>query len=329
MNYVETFLVQNAIIKLMKKSLVIIRSLIVAVGLIGGGITYMYATRTLSIPPTALSTHALIASPLIAQNVDVTTSSTPASISSPYAALLAPYGACDAADSKGNPSFGVIIQPSNAVGVIATDPEGTTITPDTHIITPEEYLTEVPGKWYNSVEYVNKNGRPIRITDSPNLLRGNYNLRVVPDDKESDKELRFNLDVILPNTCIRIASSTVIADIPKEGYTLNLFDINVAAVMASDTSSTTARFGFVSYWQYISNGKAQVIFEYIYPGSPAAHAGLKRGDTVSTINGQSATTITLDQLDQIIDTNNTITITFTHENSDILNTITITKEIPK
>lgn len=311
----------------MKKSLIIIGFLILVAGLIGGGVAYMYATHNQSYPSAVLSTNASLGSSSTTQNVATISSSTLSY--SYYVALSNLYDSCDIADSGEHSSYAITIQPSNAVGVIATDPEGVAITPDTHTITPEEYLTEVPDRWYNTVESVNKDGRPIRITYSPNLLRGNYNLRVIPDEKESDKVVRFNLDVMLPNTCIRLASSTVIADVPKEGYTLNLFDINVAAVVTNDASSTRARFGFVNYWQYIPNGKAQVTFEYIYPDSPASRAGLGKGDIVSTINGQSVATMTLDQLNQIISTNDTVTIIFTRENSDIPNTITITKEIPK
>jgi hypothetical protein len=311
----------------MKKSLIIIGFLILVTGLIGGGVAYMYATHSQSYPSAVLSTNASLGSSSTTQNVATTSSSTLSY--SHYVALSHLYGSCGIADSGEHSSYAITIQPSNAVGVIATDPEGVAITPDTHTITPEEYLTEVPDRWYNAVESVNKDGRPIRITYSPNLLRGNYNLRVIPDEKESDKAVRFNLDVMLPNTCIRLASSTVIADIPKEGYTLNLFDINVAAVVTNDASSTRARFGFVSYWQRIAEGKARVTFEYIYPDSPASHAGLEKGDMVSTINGQSVITITSDQLNKIIDANNTISIVFTHANSDVLNTITITKGIPK
>lgn len=296
-------------------------ALFIAMGiLVAGSIAYYGIHSSLSVPLVTTSTIA-----------NTNTTSTHGDISNSIAPInpTQSYGTCAAADSGGNSSFGVLIQPNNAIGVIATNPNGVTITPDTGFSTGEEYVTEIPGEWYNSVVSVNKDGRPIRVTYSPNLLRGKYNFRVVPDATEPNKALRFNLDVMLPNTCIRLASSTAITDVPKEGYTLNLFDIYVATVVARDASSKTPRFGFVSFWQRITDGKARVTLEYIYPDSPAARAGLEKGDTVSFINGQPVITMTSNQWNELISTNNTIAVTLTRTGSDVARTITITKEIQK
>jgi len=150
---------------------------------------------------------------------------------------------------------------------------------------------------------------------------------VVPDEKELDTTLRFNLDIVLPNTCIRIAENTTIADIPSEGYSLNLFDINLNSVIAESSNPTKKRYGFVSFQQKDSEGKYIITIEYIYSDSPASKAGLEISDKLLKVDGKLVTDMSFDEFNQALDNKDSITLVFVHANSDVENTVIMNKEI--
>ena len=59
---------------------------------------------------------------------------------------------------------------------------------------------------------------------------------------------------------------------------------------------TTFGYAFTYTWLDETQTKVGAIVSYVYPGSPAALAGIERGDLVSSLNGQALTETTLHQL---------------------------------
>ena len=63
------------------------------------------------------------------------------------------------------------------------------------------------------------------------------------------------------------------------------------ASLLADFAGTPTSMGFSpSFGKYRDSDKVFIIVSYIYPGSPAERAGLKRGDIILKINGQELTT---------------------------------------
>jgi hypothetical protein len=115
------------------------------------------------------------------------------------------------------PKLGIRFVAHSPIGLIVTDPEGFTITPDTRITTSEELLREIPGVLYYSESDIDDDGRLGANVSAPTLKIGSYLIQVTPklDALPTDT---YNLDVEAAGKTITLAQNVPIRDIPPQGY---------------------------------------------------------------------------------------------------------------
>lgn len=115
------------------------------------------------------------------------------------------------------PKLGIRFVAHSPIGLIVTDPEGFTITPDTLITTSEELLREIPGVLYYSASDIDDDGRLGANVSAPTLKIGPYLIQVTPklDALPTDT---YSLDVEVAGKIITLAQNVPIRDIPPQGY---------------------------------------------------------------------------------------------------------------
>lgn len=115
------------------------------------------------------------------------------------------------------PKKDMVIKTHSPIGLIVTDPDGNTITPQTTTVTPREILHEVPGALYYFVDKLDDLGRPDVEVAVPTIKQGNYSIIVVPNPGVAQSDT-YGLDVETSAGTITLAQDTAIRDIPVQGY---------------------------------------------------------------------------------------------------------------
>ena len=115
------------------------------------------------------------------------------------------------------PQVGIRFAAHSPIGLVVTDPDGFTITPDTVITTSEELLREVPGILYYSESNTNGNTSLDAAVSAPTLKTGFYLVRVVPKADAVPTDI-YSLDVEAAGKTISLAQNVPIQNIPSAGY---------------------------------------------------------------------------------------------------------------
>jgi hypothetical protein len=115
------------------------------------------------------------------------------------------------------PSVGIRFAAHSPVELTVTDPDGFTITPDTHITTSEEVLREIPGILYYSESDIDGDGRPGAHVYSPTFKIGFYVIHVAPKADALPTDT-YGLDVEAAGKMLVLAKDVPIREIPREGY---------------------------------------------------------------------------------------------------------------
>ena len=103
------------------------------------------------------------------------------------------------------------------VGLIVTDPDGYTITPETFIVTEEEVLREVPRQLYYQDLDINGDGTLDHAVFGPHLKEGAYLISVVPEASALPTNT-FRLEFVARGEVTLLADGTRVSDIPERGY---------------------------------------------------------------------------------------------------------------
>jgi len=115
------------------------------------------------------------------------------------------------------PKIGVRFTAHSPIGLIVTDPEGFTITPDTLITTSEELLREVPGILYYSESDIDGDGSLGANVYAPSLKIGSYLIHVIPKPDALPTDT-YSLTVEAEGKTITLAENVLVQNIPPEGY---------------------------------------------------------------------------------------------------------------
>jgi cell wall-associated NlpC family hydrolase len=138
---------------------------------------------------------------------------------------------------------GIRFEANSPIGLIVTDPDGLTITPDTLLITEREYLREIPGALYYSHSRFDESGFMDDVVTAPVLKTGVYLIKVVPKPGASPSDT-YGLTVEVGGQIITLTENVPISNIPSQGYKI-LSDgntvvqiVNTPPIANDDTAST-------------------------------------------------------------------------------------------
>jgi len=116
-----------------------------------------------------------------------------------------------------NSEVAMAVSGASPINLSVTDPEGFSITADTHFITDNEFLREISGELYYSEMVQGHDGRPADLVYSPTLKDGTYHIEVFPDETAGSNDT-FSLIFEANGIEHILATDTRIADIPQGGY---------------------------------------------------------------------------------------------------------------
>lgn len=122
-----------------------------------------------------------------------------------------------------SPEIAGQVKVGSPVDIAVTDPEGTTITPDTFIETDEEYLREVPGELYYSEREFGEDGRPKDTVYWFKKKIGDYRIEVIPE-KGTVPTDTYSLEFTQGDNTITLAENVPISEIPEGGYFVSVSD---------------------------------------------------------------------------------------------------------
>ncbi len=111
-----------------------------------------------------------------------------------------------------NAQVGLVIQTHSPINLIVTDPDGVTITTDDLIVSNEEWLVEIPGVLYYSVDNDLDD-----LVIAPLLKPGVYTIYVEPKPDASLEET-YSLEVEGATKLVALAQDVPISAIPQIGY---------------------------------------------------------------------------------------------------------------
>lgn len=129
------------------------------------------------------------------------------------------------------PKEGIRFQSGSPIGLIVTDPDGFTITPETLIITQREVLREVPGELYYTQSGIDSIGNTDDLVIGPVLKTGVYLVQVVPKPNTVPTDT-YSLKVEITDSIIILAQDVPISDIPSEGYGIKIAGSDITHITA-------------------------------------------------------------------------------------------------
>lgn len=116
-----------------------------------------------------------------------------------------------------NSEIAMAVSGASPINLSVTDPEGFLISADTHFITDNEFLREIPGELYYSEMVQGHDGRPADLVYSPVLKEGVYHIEVLPDETATPNDT-FSLTFEANGVENILATDVRISDIPQGGY---------------------------------------------------------------------------------------------------------------
>jgi VCBS repeat-containing protein len=170
------------------------------------------------------------------------------------------------------------------IGLVITDPDGLTITPETLLITEREYLTEIPGALYYSHSGVDENGFVNDVVTAPVLKPGIYLIQVVPKLGAAPSDT-YGLEVEVGDEVITLAENVPISNIPSEGYRLSSDGNAIVQIFnvppdANDDSATTNEDTPVT---------VNVLANDVDPGDTLIITSVSQGASGSVVNNGNGT----------------------------------------